>query len=134
MENWFLTFSFHFISQFYSRAHNAKAFLKCAPLDSVRSLVRMLWFDQAPGRTWTRDCSMESENLPLSQGAWLRDFIRYSMNFVVSYSSGKYQHFSTTFFFSCFWGYSLFPHCERHCIVALKYFAQYTFIFHRQLI
>ena len=31
---------FHFISQFYGRAHNAKAFLKCAPLDSVRGLVR----------------------------------------------------------------------------------------------
>ena len=38
---------FHFISQFYGRAHNAKAFLKCAPLDSVRSLVRMIWFDHA---------------------------------------------------------------------------------------
>ena len=64
---------FHFISQFYGRAHNAKAFLKCAPLDSVRGLVRMIskvWFDQASGRTWTRDCAMESENLPLNQTAW----------------------------------------------------------------
>ena len=44
-------FSFHFLSQFYGRAHNAKAFLKYAPLDRVRNLVRMIWFDQAPGRT-----------------------------------------------------------------------------------
>ena len=60
-----------FISRFYGRAHNAKAFLKCAPLDSVRSLVRMFCFDQAPGRTWTQDCAMESENLPRNQGACL---------------------------------------------------------------
>ena len=36
-------FSFSF-SQFYGRAHNAKAFLKCASLDSMRNLVRMIWF------------------------------------------------------------------------------------------
>ena len=43
MDQWASFFSFSF-SQFYGRAHNAKAFLKCAPLDSVINFVRMIWF------------------------------------------------------------------------------------------
>ena len=60
---------FHFVSfsQFYGPAHNAIVFLKCAPLDSLRNLVRMVWFDQDSGWTWTRECVMEPENLPLAR-------------------------------------------------------------------
>ena len=45
---------FHFTSHFYGRAHNAKALLKCTPLEIVRNLFRMIcvvWY-------WVSNCTI----------------------------------------------------------------------------
>ena len=62
----FLNYSFKVHSKFLWSLTQRQSVFEVSPF---RNLVWMIWFYQAPGGTWTRDCAMESENLPLNQSA-----------------------------------------------------------------